>query len=100
MNTAAAIAAAESRAHRAEIAALETQIRLAIAHDRLAELETVAARRRDAEAERAVRQLVTRGAIGKGDAFTMHEWKNKFLADAALIPLAVGKVFNMRVRKL
>lgn len=98
MNNAAAILAAESRAARAEFAALETQIRLAITRARLAELETADARRKDAEATAAVRQLVLAGAISKGDTFAQHEWKNKLLADVALIPLCLCHPYNQRKR--
>jgi hypothetical protein len=98
MNNPDAIAEAEVRAARAEAAALETRIRLVIVQARLAELEAAATERRDAEAERAVRRMVSSGVIGKGDTFTAHAWKQKFLADPALVPLAIGKVFNQRKR--
>jgi len=98
MNDTATIAAIEARAARSEAAALELQIRLAITRARLDELEAAATERRDAAAERTVRQLVLSGVIGKADTFTTHELKAQFLADPALIPLAIGKTFNLRKR--
>jgi homoaconitase/3-isopropylmalate dehydratase large subunit len=98
MNQSAAIAAAEARADRAEEAALDSKIRLAVTNSRLTELEAAAAIRQDAMATAAVRQLVTQGAIRRDDAFQQHEWKAQFLADAALIPLAIGRTFNQKRR--
>ena len=98
MKNTGSIAAAESRAHRAEIAALETHVELVVARRRIAEIEAAEARRKDAEATAAVRQLVTRGAIGKGDVFAHNEWKRKFIADRALIPLCLCRPFNQRKR--
>jgi predicted ATPase with chaperone activity len=100
MNTANTIAEIEGRAARAEAAALETQIQLVVTQSRLADLEAAAAKRKDVEATAAVRQMVFAGAIGSGDTFTQHEWKNKFLADAALIPLCIGKPYNQRKRAI
>lgn len=97
MNDHAAIIAAESRADRAESAALSAEIQLAITRTRLAELEATAAMRRDAVATAAVMALVRLGTVRRDD-FTMQVWKQKFLNDAALITLAVGKTFNMRKR--
>jgi len=99
MSTADAIIAAEARAEQAEAAALATEIQLGITRARLAELETEAAKLKDGEAERAVRQLVTRGAIRSDDVFTQHQMKGKFVADPTLIPLAVGKPFNRKAIK-
>ncbi len=96
MKPAAAIAAAEARAHRAESVALEMQIRLAFSRVKIAELEASAAKNREASATRGVQQMVLAGAIGRTDTFTQYEWKAKFLADPGLIPLAVGKLFNLR----
>lgn len=98
MKTAPAIIAAEARAERAEAAALEKQVELAITRARLAEMETEAANRQDAEATSAVRQLVSRGAIKPGDTFNQHFFKAQFLADTALIPLCLCKPFNNRRR--
>ena len=98
MNDAAAISEIEARAERAEAAALESQIQLAVTRARIAELEATAAKRRDADAERAVRKMVLAGDIGKGDTFTQHEYKAKFITDPSLIFLAVTKPFNMKTR--
>ena len=98
MNDAAAILAAESRAHRAEIAALESHVELVIARRRIAEIEAAEARRKDMEATSAVRQLVTRGVIKSADVFHQHYFKAQFVSDAALIPLCLCKPFNMRKR--
>ncbi len=96
MSNTADIAEIEARAARAEAAVLDAQVRLAITRARLDELEAATAKRRDADAERAVRHLVFAGVIGKGDVFTHYEWKQKFLADPALIPLAIGEPYNQR----
>ena len=95
MNT---ISEIETRAEQAEARAIASEIRLAIMRARLAELETEAARRSDAEAERAVRQLVFAGAIRR-DLFAHHQMKATLLKDPSVIPLAIGKVFNQRSTK-
>jgi hypothetical protein len=99
MNNVADIAAAETRAARAESSALDAQIRLAVTRARLDELETAETRRNDAAANHAVRQLVSAGVIKPADTFAQHEMKSQFVSDPALIPLAVGRPFNRRVRR-
>lgn len=100
MNTAAAIAAAETRAEQAEARALAKQIELVMVRRHLSEFEAAAARRREAEAERAVQAMVARCVIRRDDTFTQHEFRSKFIADPGLIFLSVTKPFNQRVRKL
>jgi len=99
ITTETAIAAAERRTLRAEAAALQTEFRLAIARAKIAEFETAAAKRKDADAIRAVRQMVATGAIRKADTFAQHEYTATFMTDPTLIPLAIGKAFNARKSK-
>jgi hypothetical protein len=98
MSDAAAIAAAESRAHRAEIAALESHVELVIARRRIAEIEAAQTKRKDTAATAAVRQLLTRGVIKSADVFHQHYFKAQFVSDAALIQLCLCQPFNQRKR--
>jgi hypothetical protein len=98
MNT-TAILAAESRAEQAERRAFERQIELVIVQRRLADVEAIAAKRRDAEATCAVRHLVSCGVIKSSDLFNQHLIKAQFLADPGLILLATVKPYNQKVRK-
>jgi hypothetical protein len=92
MSDAEQIAEAKAQARRAERAALDAKIRLAIVQDKITVLESAEARR-----QRILIQTVVKRMVKTGDyagEFTLTE---QFIADPALIPLALTKkIFRAR----
>ena len=86
------IAEAKAHARRAERAALEAQIRLAIVQDKITVLETAEARRQRVLVQTAVEKLVKADALRPDDHAGQFDMTAQLLSDpAGLIPLALTK---------
>jgi hypothetical protein len=86
MTKAQKLAAAKAEARRAERAALDAKIRLAIVREKLDAHETAEARR-----QRILIQAVVKRMVKSGDYAGEFTLTAQFIADPALIPLALTK---------
>ena len=101
MTNAQKLAEAEANTRRAERAALDAIIRLAIVNDKIAAHEKAEAKHQRALVQSAVAKLVQSGAIRPDDFAGQFDMTEQFLSDPSLIPLALTpRVFRQRNSKL
>jgi len=92
MSDAEQISEAKAHARRAERAAFDAKIRLAIVQDKITAHETTEARRQRILVQTAVERMVKSGALRPGDHAGQFDMTAQLLSDpSGLIPLALTK---------
>jgi rhamnose utilization protein RhaD (predicted bifunctional aldolase and dehydrogenase) len=91
MSAAEQIAEAKAEARRAERAALDAKIRLAIVQDKITAHETAEARRQKVLIQSAVKKMVATGAVHAGDHYGQFRMLEQLARDPSLVTLALTK---------
>jgi rhamnose utilization protein RhaD (predicted bifunctional aldolase and dehydrogenase) len=100
MSNAQKLSEAEAETRRAERAALDAKIRLAVTEDKIAAHERAEAKHQRALVQSAVQQMVKSGAIRPDDHAAQLDMAGQLLCDPSLIPLALTpRIFRQRNSK-
>ncbi|MGB7749296.1 MAG: hypothetical protein WBN75_18640 [Verrucomicrobiia bacterium] len=90
------LVAAKAEARRAERAALDAKIRLAIVREKLDTHETAEAKQQRALVESAVKKLIATGAVHPGDHYGQFHVLEQLVKDPSLVTLALQKIYRAR----
>jgi rhamnose utilization protein RhaD (predicted bifunctional aldolase and dehydrogenase) len=101
MTNAKQLAEAEAQTRRAERAAMNAEIRLAIVDDKIAAHERAEAKHQRALVQSALEQMVKSGAIRADDHAAQLHMAGQLITDPSLIPLSLTpRIFRQRNSKL
>ena len=101
MSYAQKLAEAKAETRRAERAAMQAEVRLAIGEDKIAAHERGEARQLKAVVQTAVANLIQSGQIAADDHAAQLDMAGQFISDPSLVAMALTKrIFRQRNSKL